>query len=291
MLESLSLYYTKDTAICAVYSEYYKPGVSMSDNLLKLKKLLPYGEVASRSWLLAQGFSHHTLDNFIKSRKLQIVMSGIYAWSDTKLFWQNVAASRARLPDATFVVGGITALSLQGFSHYLEMGNKKVHLYTDKTRQTTLKHLFATIDNIQAVWHATGRLWSGDNNSDLFVKNWKWQENSSEIVISTPERAVLEMLELVPMQLSFEHADGIFQGLTQLSPENLKVVLKGCRNVKVKRLFFWFSDRHNYPWRKYLNDKDFSLGSGKRVICKNGTLDSKYLITVPSELQSGNQYA
>ncbi|MBN1604140.1 MAG: type IV toxin-antitoxin system AbiEi family antitoxin [Chitinispirillaceae bacterium] len=262
----------------------------MQDNLLKLKQLLPHGEVASRSWFLEQGFSHHTLDNFIKSRKLKLLMHGIYAWNDIPVFWQNVVASRARLPDDTLVVGGLTALSLQGYSHYLEMGNKKVHLYTDKTKQTTLKHLFGTIDNIQAVWHATGRLWSSDTKSELFVKNWKWQENSSQMAISTLERAVLEVVEMIPMQLSFEHVDQIFQGLTQLSPENLMVVLKNCRNVKVKRLFFWFADRHNYPWRKYLDDKDFNLGSGKRVIFKNGTLDSKYLITVPSEFQSGSQY-
>ena len=85
----------------------------------------------------------------------------------------------------------------------------------------------------------------------------------------------------VPKAMSFEHADNLMQGLSSLSPKRLEALLKACRHVQVKRLFFFFADRYDYPWRKRLNPDDYDLGSGKRHIVAGGVLDSTYLITVP----------
>jgi hypothetical protein len=85
----------------------------------------------------------------------------------------------------------------------------------------------------------------------------------------------------VPDTVSFEHADQLMQGLTSLSPRRLDVLLKGCRHIKVKRLFFFFATRYDYAWLKHLDRKAYDLGSGKRVVAKGGRLDSEYLITVP----------
>lgn len=81
--------------------------------------------------------------------------------------------------------------------------------------------------------------------------------------------------------MSFEHADNLMQGLTSLSPRRLDALLKACRHVQVKRLFFFFADRHPYAWRKELNPADYDLGSGKRSVVPGGKLDATWLITVP----------
>ncbi len=57
-----------------------------------------------------------------------------------------------------------------------------------------------------------------------------------------------------------------------------------CRTVKVKRLFFFFADRHQHAWLKRLDKKAVDLGTGKRMLVKGGKLDPKYLITVPGDL-------
>jgi hypothetical protein len=103
-------------------------------------------------------------------------------------------------------------------------------------------------------------------------------------MISSPEKACLEMLMDVPNTVSFEHADELMQGLTSLSPRKLEVLLNACRHVKVKRLFFWFADRQGYNWLKKLDYQNFDLGKGKRVVAKGGKLDKKYQITVPEYL-------
>ena len=92
------------------------------------------------------------------------------------------------------------------------------------------------------------------------------------------------MLLDVPKKTTFEHADQLMQGLTTLSPRSLQKLLEGCQNVKVKRLFFWFADRHNYVWLNKINRETITLGSGNRLIVKGGKLEPKYKITIPQWL-------
>ena len=104
------------------------------------------------------------------------------------------------------------------------------------------------------------------------------------IRLSSLERAVLELLDELPDHQSFHEVDMLMEGLSNLSPSRLQQVLETCRSVKVKRLFFFFADRHQHAWLKHINRNTIDLGSGKRVLAKNGRLDPTYGITVPEEL-------
>jgi hypothetical protein len=70
-------------------------------------------------------------------------------------------------------------------------------------------------------------------------------------------------------------------GLATLSPRRLQKLLEDCHSVKVKRLFFYFADRHRHAWLKRLDKKTINFGKGKRMLVKGGTLDRTYQITVP----------
>lgn len=71
------------------------------------------------------------------------------------------------------------------------------------------------------------------------------------------------------------------QGLVNLSARRLDALLKACKHVQVKRLFFFFADRYQYAWRKKLKVENYNLGAGKRRIVAGGKLDTTYNITVP----------
>ncbi|WP_373691333.1 type IV toxin-antitoxin system AbiEi family antitoxin domain-containing protein [Endozoicomonas sp. YOMI1] len=43
---------------------------------------------------------------------------------------------------------------------------------------------------------------------------------------------------------------------------------------------------HQYPWFSRLNTDSYELGSGKRVIAERGTLNRKYLITIPRSMSA-----
>ena len=50
-------------------------------------------------------------------------------------------------------------------------------------------------------------------------------------------------------------------------PRRLQKLLADCRSVKVKRLFFFFADRHHHAWLKRLDKDAIDLGAGKRMPC------------------------
>ena len=74
------------------------------------------------------------------------------------------------------------------------------------------------------------------------------------------------------------------EGLRNLSPRRLHGMLADCRNIKVKRLFLWFAERHNHAWLQKLDRSGIDLGKGKRMLVRGGKLDTKYNITVPESL-------
>jgi hypothetical protein len=76
----------------------------------------------------------------------------------------------------------------------------------------------------------------------------------------------------------------LMEGLSDLRPKQLQVLLGNCRSIKVKRLFFFFADRHQHAWLDKLDKGAVDLGKGKRALVKGGKLDPTYQITVPADL-------
>lgn len=204
------------------------------------------------------------------------------------------------------MVGGRTALELHGFAHYMSSsGSREVHLYGDESVPGWLKKL--PIET-PFVFHNARKLLRAEPIADGFktlkvvmdsdelsfstpihgsltwtdIGDWSWP-----LVLSTPERAVLELLDELPEKETFHQADMLLAGLTNLSPKRLSRLLLECRSVKVKRLFLWFADRHRHAWRTQLERDRIDLGSGKRMLVRGGRLDPKYQITVPEDLDAG----
>mgnify|MGYP001584397915 FL=1 len=98
--------------------------------------------------------------------------------------------------------------------------------------------------------------------------------------MSAPERAALELVDLVPKEQSFSEARLLMEGLTTLRPELVQELLEACRSVKAKRLFLFLAEEANHAWFKELNTSKLDLGKGNRSIVKGGQLDQKYQITV-----------
>ncbi len=107
------------------------------------------------------------------------------------------------------------------------------------------------------------------------------------LTMSTPERAILELLDEVPKREAFHQADVLMEGLRNLSRGGYQALLVDCKNVKVKRLFFRFADRHNHAWLHKIDRSAIDLGKGKRMLVRGGKLDPKYNITVPENLDAG----
>ncbi len=107
---------------------------------------------------------------------------------------------------------------------------------------------------------------------------WRWP-----IRASSPERAILEVLDELPNHASFHNSDLIFEGLVSLRPKQLTALLSTCRNVKVCRLFFVFADRHQHAWRKHIETSQIDFGSGSRALVEGRKLHPTYRIYVPTD--------
>lgn len=258
-----------------------------------LKALLPYGMLATKKWLAEQGLSAHAIDNAVKTETLLLLATGVYSQYSRSVSWEGVVASMQRMEKGdgasvpSVVVGGLSALSLSGLSQYLSLGSKShIHLYAVGKLPAWLARLSLPVE---FEGHSTSKLWPESLLADkTFIKEHGWETELPPVYFSCPEKAILELLVDLPDAVTFEHADELMQGLVNLSPRKLDLLLKACKSVKAKRLFFWLARRQAYPWFSKLNVEDYDLGSGKRVVAKGGKLDTGYLITVPSHMVMDN---
>jgi hypothetical protein len=256
----------------------------------KLHLMIPEGSFVTRNWLLNQGINHHTIDNLVKSVQLEIVRKGVYKRPFTKLSWQGVVLTLQKMYDFDVVIGGLTALELQGYAHYLPLNKtRQVHLFTQRSLPDWISTL---VEETNFVCHLQSDLQSRahlQNGFDRVLKGntflFPWRDELPGLEMSDPERAILELLVHVPNEISFENAEQILQGMTSLSPNKLNQLLLVCDNIRLRRLFLWMAERQNHQWFKKLNLEDISLGSGNRVLVKGGVLNKKYKITVPQEYE------
>ena len=280
-----------------------------------LQRLLPEGLLADAAWFTSTGFPSSLRSRYLAGGWLTQVTRGVFRRplyksglqnGEVPLRWQHVVISLQMIMEHPIVVGGRTALELRGFSHYTSSsGPREVHLYGDAPAPGWLKKLpietsfvfhnarklfraepiVSAFETLKAVLDSDDPSFSTPIHGSLTwtdIGDWYWP-----FVLSTPERAVLELLDEFPEKETFHQADMLLEGLTNLSPKRLSRLLLECRSVKVKRLFLWFADRHRHAWHTQLDRDRIDLGRGKRMLVRGGRLDPKYQITVPEDLDAG----
>lgn len=261
----------------------------------KLKDLLadiPLGYLIDSSMLARYEIDHRLVHKYVKRGWLQSVARGLYVRPlsatrpDPKLPWHTVFMSMM-LMQYPVHVGGVSALSLRGYQHYLPVGDaQEVHLYGDAV-PTWLHRIETTPELVVkslALFQDTEMGVSEYSPSDPeFGTLSDAQSLASVMRVSDPERAVLEALNNLPKGETFHNMDMMFEALTNLRPSRLQSLLNSCKSVKVKRLFFVFADRHGHAWRSYLSPDDFDLGSGARSLGNGGKFHPKYNISVPEK--------
>ena len=270
-----------------------------------LEKELPEGLLVDSAWLNAKGFASNLRTYYTKNGWLDQPARGVYRRTRGTLGWQQVVISLQTLLALPLIVGGRTALDLQGFAHYLAQELQTVHLYGPAKPPSWLAKLNlpqsfiyhnsrALFRNEPIAVGLTSVAWDiarsegrdlarlqGGDVATLAWGQWDWP-----LTVSTPERAYLEMLDELPARETFHQADMIMQGAANFSPRRMQKLLADCTSVKVKRLFFFFADRHQHAWRKRLDKASVDLGTGKRMLVRGGHLDPIYLITVPEGLDA-----
>lgn len=247
-----------------------------------LEQTLPEGQLVNRTWLKERGFSRSNVDYALRAGKLEALSHGVYRRPGPPLKWEHIVYSLNKM-GYWVRTGGRSALELQGFAHYLPLGGiQRIDLYGAGRMPAWILYFSAPF---RFEVH-TSRLFDALPEAAVITRPfgaWDWP-----IPYSTPELALLELLASVQDTADFSIVDKFFEGVVNLRPRLLRDLLAACNQVKAKRLFLWFSNRHNHSWRQALEIDKIDLGRGKRMLIKGGAYDATCKITIPREMAKGN---
>jgi hypothetical protein len=249
------------------------------------------GWLVPSAWLAARGYTRSLLGYYVQRGWLQSPARGVFLRAGSKPSWQTVVYSLQRLAGLPLHVGGRHALSLQGQDHYLRMGPAVVTLYGQAklpgwVHQLDLPERFSLFSDARIALTPLAEPLL-DDRAQLFdagLTLLPGDRPGCPLVVSLPERAILEVLLGVPHAASVVEADAILQGMANLRPALVSALLGRCASVKVKRLFLALAERHAQAWFARLDLERVDLGTGKRVLRSGERLHPKYQISLPRDL-------
>ena len=233
------------------------------------------GAVYTASWLHEQGYSYPLLSQYRDAGWLAGIGSGALIRCGDKVDWTGGVYALQEQLGLNVHVAGKTALELQGVSHFLSLGASTVQLYGAKGQKLPAwftKHKWGS-----PVTFVASNLFGDDFKTGMA----KHEAGAFSIRISSPERAILEVLHQVPEKESFEQAKLLLEGLRSLRPDLVRKLLMACRSIKVRRLFMALSEELELSWVKKVDFESIDIGRGKRYLVKGGKFHPRYLITLP----------
>lgn len=249
------------------------------EKLNQLLKMQPPGTVFLNSYLVKMGYSHDLLRKYKKSGWLESIGWGAMQRAGEDISWQGALYSIQQYLDVNVIVGGPSSLSIHGISHFLKpKGELEVTLYLPPGEN--LPKWFMQYNwTANIILHSTSFL-----PYDTSIENVHINTNFS-LRVSSPPRALMECLLLVPHHFDLEEGYYLMEGMTSVQPKKIQTLLEQCTSVKVKRLFMYLASKFNHSWQKHIDYSKIDLGSGKRTIEKGGTYNDQFKLVVPDKLE------
>lgn len=242
---------------------------------LKIKNIIeqtPIGGVLLSSWLSSNGLPRSEQANYVKTGWLSRICQGVYHISTQAPRLYPSLQSLSSQSDFKYHIGALTALELKDFSHYGQLGNLKAYVYASGKWPSCL--------NITD-WDITPVRVKSNVYDDLGLSSMTI--DGADIILSSPERAIFEYLDMIPESANPMDVFYIMEMLTALRPRLLnKLLLKA--SIRTRRLFLYMAEKAGHPWFSDLSLVDVNLGTGDRSITPGGVYDRKYKIVIPKEL-------
>lgn len=225
-------------------------------------------------WMKRKGYSDQLLKRYREYGWLAMLSKGVmYRTGDSLSAYAALSCYNRQL-GKMFRIAAHSALELFGFNHYVPMGKPLLMVAHGKQRVPE---------------------WIRNDVFDRVIKPFSTETFSEpqsttvvndgvELLVSTPEQAILECLLLAPQQYSYMDLFYMMEQLTTLRPEMLQRLLETTKSLKTKRMFLYMAEKAGHYWYEALDFAKIDLGTSKLQLAKNGVYISKYKITVPKEL-------
>ena len=253
-------------------------GSRMGSKINQLLQEWPTHAVGTVRWLNSKGVDRRLADKYVKSGWLKRLGHGAYVRAGSTVDWPGGVQTLQTQLEFDIHPGGITAIELRGYAHYLALGGREVILFGKPG--TKLPTWFAAHPWSQPVTLVTTNVFAQPNKAGSTVKF-----EGVELEVATLEQATFEMMYLVPKRQSYEESLQVMESLTSLRPHVVQRLLENCTSVKTKRLFMHAAERLNHAWLSRLDLSNVDFGSGRRTIHAGGRLDKKYNLVVADPVQ------
>jgi len=248
------------------------------NKLNDLMTQMPSGIVLTLTWLKQHDVSCKLAWWYVQSHWLERVGNEAYKKYGDKVSWVGALSALQHQLHLPLHVGAKTALELLGQAHFIPMqGIKRVALFNSSNAKVPLWFRNPQAWDAECTIYQTSLFHEDDSLLGVISK----PIDGINVYLSSPERAALEVLYLVPNKQSFEEAFKLVETLSQLRPNLVQSLLEKCKSIKVKRLFLYLADKFQHPWLSKVNLSKVSLGHGNRVIGKGGKYDPIYQLSLP----------
>jgi len=163
-----------------------------------------------------------------------------------------------------FHVGGKTALAWRGVRQNVAF-REVLSLWGDRPKELPAWFKQRFESRYQATQLFDPRLRKGFGLQPL-------PSGRSDVPVSVPERAVLELLSDVGKTQSLEEARQLVEGLPNLREKTLNELLAHTTRIKVVRLAELLANELNLPWASLAKRHSHRIGGGKRwvAVSKSG---------------------
>lgn len=250
----------------------------MGSKINHLLQAWPSGAVGTQRWLTKQGVDFRLADKYVRSGWLVRLGHGAYIRAGSTIDWTGALYALQTQLNLDLHPGGITAIELRGYAHYLTFGARELILFGKPG--TKLPSWFEGHAWSRPVTLVTTGVFPHSDRVTSSV-----QVDDVELDVAALELAAFEMMYLVPKRQAYEEAVQVMESLTSLRPQVVQQLLQQCNSVKTKRLFMHTAERSKHAWLKRLDLSKVDFGTGRRTIHAGGRLDKKYdlVIADPSE--------
>jgi len=252
----------------------------------KLKNLLrawPAGMVATYPWLKKYGIYQELASKYLKSVWIERIGTGAFKKAGDIIDWPGVVYALQQQLKMDLHIGSLWSLELRGFGHFARFENEITLLGQPNTK------LPSWCSDLQLpkvkLHYVTNKLFNKEHSVGLS----HFEERGFGLIVSSPERAIMELLWQMPQKYGFDEAAYVMENLISLRPKLVQSLLEYCTSVKTKRLFMYLATECNHTWLKKISLDKVNFGSGIRQIDSGHTFNKTYQLYVPESHLSENK--
>lgn len=210
--------------------------------------------------LASLGISADLAVHYARSGWLTRLARGVYCRpNDTLAMHPSLLLLQRKLPGLH--VGGKSALDWYGVRQYVSQ-QPVLHLYGWAAGK--LPSWFT--ERFPAEYHRK-RLF--DERPDAMLHVGQYEKRSGAPQVSSPERALLELLSEVGVRQSLQEARELVESTYNLRADVLRELLQKCRSVKTVRLCLQLGRKGSLPWATKLDPEELPTGSDRPWVSRS----------------------